>query len=237
MAEGYKFTVQAPDVESSDGEVEVYETPQVFDSGLARTTEESASENEEEMASNFTPSSPSLTPPTQIASSSKRMLTPEGSPQGHEKKKLKLKTITSAIRNAFELSKETKDLGQEPKFGLLKFFSKGTVEDKMAYFAREDERAENTWSFNDVEVQNLQMEKKLHERKLAHRRQQKRWQLLKETEIKAKVHSPGRTKHKVSTIEILVDKSLLNQGCSSLKWSLKILQTPASRRSKEILQS
>jgi hypothetical protein len=98
MAEGYEFTVQAPDVESSDSKIEVYKTPQVFDSGLARTTEESTSENKEEVASNFTPSSPSpscaitplsrpVTPPTQIASSSKRMLTPEGSPQGHEKKK------------------------------------------------------------------------------------------------------------------------------------------------------
>jgi len=97
MAEGYEFTVQAPDVESSNSKVEVYETPQVFDSGLAGTTEESASENKEEMASNFTPSSPSLshaitplscpvTPPTQIASSSKQMLMPEGSPQGHGKK-------------------------------------------------------------------------------------------------------------------------------------------------------
>jgi len=100
---------------------------------------------------------------------------------------------------------------------LLKFFSKGTAEDKTTYFAREDERAENTWSLNDVEVQDLQMEKKLHERKLAHHRQQKRRQLLKETEIKAKVRSPGKTKRKVSTIEILVDKSLLNQECSSLK--------------------
>ena len=150
ITEGYKFTVQAPDVESSNGEIEVYEAPQVLDSGLARTMEESTSENGGEIASNPTPSSPSLshpitplsrpvTPPTQIASSSKRTLTPEGSPQGHEKKKSKLKTITSAIWNAFELSKETKDLGQEPKFGLLKFFSKGTAEDKKAYFAREDE--------------------------------------------------------------------------------------------------
>jgi hypothetical protein len=248
MAEGYEFTVQAPDMESSEGEVEIYETPQVLDSGLARTMEESASENEDEMTSNFTPSSPSLshaitplsrpvTPPTQIASGSKRTLTPEGSPQGHEKKKSKLKTINPAIRNAFELSKETKDLGQEPKFGLLKFFSKGTAEDKRAYFAREDERAENTRSLNNVEVQNIQMEKKLHERELARRRQQKRRQLLKETEIKAKVRSPGGTKRKVSSVEILVDKSLLNQGCSSLRWSSRIIQTPASRRSKEILQS
>ena len=235
-------------MESSDGEIEVYEAPQVLDSGLARTMEESASENEEEMASNFTPSSPSLsraitplsrpvTPPTQIASSSKRMLTPEGSPRGHEKKKSKLKTITSAIRNAFELSKETKDLGQEPKFGLLKFFSKGTAEDKKAYFAREDERAENTWSLNDVEAQNHHMQKKLHERELARRRKQKQRQSLKETEIKAKVRTPGGTKRKVSSVEILVDKLLLNQGCSSLRWSSKILQTPASRRSKEISRS
>jgi hypothetical protein len=247
MAEGYEYTVQAPDMESLDSEVEVYETPQVLDTGLARTMEESTSENEEERASDFTPSSPSLscvitplsrpvTPPTQIAHSSKRMLTPERSPQGH-KKKSKPIMITSAIRNAFELSKERKDLGQEPKFGLLKFFLKGTAADKNAYFARENERAENTQSLNNVEVQNLQMEKKQHERELACCRQQKRRQLLKETEIKAKVHSPGGTKRKVSSAEILVDKLLLNQAWSSLRWSSKILQTPASRRSKEILLS
>jgi hypothetical protein len=211
VAEGYEFTVQAPDVESSDSEAEVHETPQVLDTGFVRTTEESVSEYEEERASNFTPSSLSLshaitplsrpvTPPTQIASSSKRMLTPEGSPQGHGKKKLKLKMITSTIQNAFELSKKRKDLGQEPKFGLLKFFLKGTAEDKKAYFARENERAENMRSLNNVEAQNLQMEKKQHERELARRRQQKRRQLVKETEIKAQVCSPGGTKRKVSSI-------------------------------------
>jgi hypothetical protein len=142
VAEGYEFTVQAPNMESSDSKVEVHETPQVLDTGFGRTR-----------ASDFTPSSPSLshpitplscpvTPPTQIASSSKRMLTPEGSPQGHEKK-LKLKKITSTIRDVFKLSKERKDLGQEPKFGLIKFFSKGTAEDKKAYFARENEQADN----------------------------------------------------------------------------------------------
>jgi hypothetical protein len=58
MAEGYEFTVQAPDMESSDSKVEVYETPQVLDTGFARTMEENMSENEEERASNFTPLSP-----------------------------------------------------------------------------------------------------------------------------------------------------------------------------------
>jgi hypothetical protein len=95
------------------------------------------------------------------------MLTPEGSLQGHEKKKSKLKMITSTIQNALKLSKEKKDLGQEPKFGLLKFFSKGSAEDKKAYFARDNEQAENTWSLDNVEAQNLQMEKKQHERELA----------------------------------------------------------------------
>jgi hypothetical protein len=207
MAEGYKFTVQAPDVESSNSEIEVYKTPQVLDTGLERTVEESTSENEEEGASDFTLLSPLLshaitplsrpvTPPTQIVSSSKWMLTPEDSlaPQGHEKKKSKLKTITSTIQNASELSKERKDLGQEPKFGLLKFFSKGTVEDKKAYFARENDQAENMWSLNNVEVQNLQIEKKQHERELVHCCQRKRRQLVKETEIKVKVCSPGGTK-------------------------------------------
>jgi hypothetical protein len=104
------------------------------------------------------------------------------------------------------VSKESKDLGQEPKFGLLKFFSKGTAEDKKAYFAREDERAENTRSLNNFEAQNLHVEKKLHERELARHRQQRRRQLVKEMEIKAKVRSPGGTKRKVSTIENSVDR-------------------------------
>ncbi|KAF8233019.1 hypothetical protein L208DRAFT_1268982 [Tricholoma matsutake] len=117
------------------------------------------------------------------------MLTPEGSSQGHEKKKSKLKMITSTIRNVFELSKERKDLGQEPKFGLLKFFSKGTVEDKKAYFARENEQAENMQSLNNVEVQNLQMEKKQHERELAFPLQSLPTKKIKETEIKAKVRA------------------------------------------------
>jgi hypothetical protein len=211
VAEGYEFTVQAPDMESSDSKIEVHKTPQVLDTGFGRTMEESVSEHEEERASNFTPSSPSLlhaitplshpvTPPTQIASSSKQMLTPEGSPQGHEKKKLKLKNITSTIRDAFKLSKERKDLGQEPKSGLLKFFSKVTAKDKKTYFVRENERAENMQSLNNVEVQNLQMEKKQHERELVCCHQQKRRQLIKKTEIKVQVRSSGGTKQKVSSI-------------------------------------
>jgi hypothetical protein len=67
------------------------------------------------------------TPPPPTASSSKRMLTPEGSPCDDAKKKPKLKKITSAIRNAFQVAKEAKDICDKSKFGLLNFFSRGTA--------------------------------------------------------------------------------------------------------------
>ncbi len=138
------------------------------------------------------------TPPPPTASSSKRMLTPEGSPCDDAKKKPKLKKITSAIRNAFQVAKEAKDLGEESKFGLLNFFSRGTAQDKRAYFEREDERAENTQSVTENNVKNENTDKKEHEQELGRLRQQKRRQLLKVEEIKAGERSLGGTKQKVS---------------------------------------
>ena len=138
------------------------------------------------------------TPPPPTASSSKRMLTPEGSPCD-DAKRPKLKKITSAIRNAFQVAKEAKDLGEESKFGLLNFFSRGTAQDKRAYFEREDERAANIQSVTDNNVKNVNADKKEHERELGRLRQQKRRQLLKVKEIKSGERSPGGTKRKVSS--------------------------------------
>ena len=90
------------------------------------------------------------------------MLTPEGSPCD-DAKKPKLKKITSSIRNAFQVAKEAEDLGKESKFGLLNFFSKGTAQDKRAYFEREDERVANTQSVTDNSVKNKNTDKKEHE--------------------------------------------------------------------------
>jgi hypothetical protein len=210
-------------LQSSDDEIKMSESWPTLVTGLEVNTkvEEGYETANEEMSSSaalsscpvtppssrsVTPLSRPVTPPLQIATSSKRMLTPEGSPPDHEKKKPKLKTVSSAIRNAFEMSQEAEDLGQEPKFGLLKFFSKGTVEDKKAYFEREDERAKNARSLNNFEEQNVMMEKKLHERELARHRQQRRRKSLKEQEIKARVRSPGGTKRKVCTIKNVVDQ-------------------------------
>lgn len=107
------------------------------------------------------------------------------------------KKIISNIRNAFLSSKEAEDLGGQPKFGLLKFFSKGTTEDKRAYFAREDERAVNAQSMDDYHAKNNETDRKGHERGLAKLCQKERRQLLKEQEIRTGVRSPGGTKRKV----------------------------------------
>ncbi len=103
------------------------------------------------------------TPPPPTASSSKRMLTLKGSPCDDAKKRPKLKKITSAIRNAFQVAKEAKDLSEESKFGLLNFFSRSTAQDKRMYFEREDERAANTQSVTDNNLKNENTDKKEHE--------------------------------------------------------------------------
>ena len=157
----------------------------------------------------FKPISRSITPvscpiaPPQAASSSKRTLTPDGSPD-LDAKKPKLKKVTSAIHNAFEVAREAEDLGEKSKFGLLKFFSKGTAGNKKAYFEREDARAEIAQSIDSSEAQNLKMGKMLHDRELARHRQQKRRKGLKEQEIKCGQRSPRGTKRKVHVIKKFV---------------------------------
>ena len=61
------------------------------------------------------------------------------SPSGEKVKPAK-KIVTSAIRSALKISAEEKKLGKTQS-GLLKFFSKGTEDDKTAYFWREDDKA------------------------------------------------------------------------------------------------
>jgi len=81
-------------------------------------------------------------------------LTPDGSLDVDAKKPM-LKKVTSAICNAFEMASEAEDTGKKCKFGLLKFFSKGTADNKKAYFEREDARAEISQSIESFEAQNL----------------------------------------------------------------------------------
>ena len=114
---------------------------------------------------------------------SKQTLTPDGS-LDLDAKKLKLKKVASTIHNALEVAREAEDLGEKSKFGLLKFFSKGTAGNKKAYFKREDARAEIAQSIDSSEAQNLKMGKTLHDRDLARHRQQKQRKGLKEQEIK-----------------------------------------------------
>src|SRR6266545_7682112 len=121
------------------------------------------------------------------------MLTLKGSPCDDAKKRPKLKKITSAIRNAFQVAKEAKDLSEESKFGLLNIFSRGTAQDKRAYFEREDKRAANTQLVTDNNLKNENTDKKEHERELGRLRQQKQRKLLKVKEIKTGEHSPGGT--------------------------------------------
>ncbi|PPR06353.1 hypothetical protein CVT26_004627 [Gymnopilus dilepis] len=141
-------------------------------------------------------------PPRQVAGTKRSAVdqTPERSLKSKPVQKIfksAVQKVKSSIRNALELSKEAEDLGDNPKFGLLRYWSKGTAADKQAYFDREDERAENDRSEKDVAEKTVATDKKLHERDLAKRRQQKRRSLMKKREIKEGVHSPGSTKRKV----------------------------------------
>jgi hypothetical protein len=124
-------------------------------------------------------------------------LTPEGLPQAAQKKRPKLKTVALAIQDAFTTAQDAEDLDEDPKFGLLKYFSKGMAEDKKAYFEREIERAANTMSLDDHSQKKREIKKKQHERELAHLRQQRRRQLQKNQEIRAGVHSSRGSKQKV----------------------------------------
>jgi len=211
-AEGYMFTFEAPVSQSSDDEIECLEAqrtpPDSTEASSTRPvtpTSIPATPPSSPQASSLRrtltpegslPSSLPATPPQ--ASSSKRTLTPEGSPRVDGEKKPRLKKIVSAIRNAFDVAQEAEDLGEESKFGLLKFFSKGKAADKKAYFAREDERAANMHSVNDYDSRQRAMNIKDHKREQGRLRQQKRRRLLKDEEIRGGVRSPRGTKRKVS---------------------------------------
>jgi len=213
--EGYMFTFEAPVLQSSDDEIECLEaqrTPpdstEASSTCLVTPTSIPATPPSSPQASSLRrtltpegslPTSLPATPPTPPqASSSKRTLTPEGSPCVDGEEKPRLKKIVSAIRNVFDVAQEAEDLGEESKFGLLKFFSKGKAADKKAYFAREDERAANMHSVNDYDSRQRVMNIKDHKREQGRLRQQKRRRLLKDEEIRGGVHSPRGTKRKVS---------------------------------------
>jgi len=71
------------------------------------------------------------------------------------------------------MAQEAEDLGEESKFGLLKFFSKGKAADKKAYFVREDEQVANMHSVNDYDSRQRAMNIKDHKREQGRLWQQK----------------------------------------------------------------
>ncbi|KAF8885849.1 hypothetical protein CPB84DRAFT_1750045, partial [Gymnopilus junonius] len=166
------------------------------------------SSNTTNMSSNTT-AMPSKTMPgntTITPSNAANDRTPPSSPGSSRKepswKKSPMQKMKSAIQNALELSREAEELGDNSKFGLLRFWKKGTAADKKAHFDREDERAEEYRSNNDIQAKDTGMEKKLHERSLAKLHQQKHQQLHKNREIQEGLHSLGGTKRKVVEMEI-----------------------------------
>jgi hypothetical protein len=205
-AEGFTFTFQ-PNAESKS-EVEIIEQ--------ANDNDQS---DEDAGSSIYLPSSKPTPPPSPCAPLS-RPTTPPGSspPQSEfepeevptgskrnhrspspEPKKVK-KQITSAIRHALELSTAEVGNGQGAKHGLLKYFSKGTEEDRKAYFSREDELYNEVRLQAIVDAKNAGARKRVRERDLARERQRKHRQLAKVHEIQSGQRSPGGTKRKVSSL-------------------------------------
>ena len=138
--------------------------------------------------------------PTHVPTGSKRN---QNSPSP-EPKKVK-KKITSAIRHALEISAEAEN-GQRSKHGLLKYFSKGTQEDRDAYFLREDERSNEARLQAEVNAKNVEAHRKVRERDLAKERQRRRRQRVKVQEIRSGQRSPGGTKRKVSRLKKMGEK-------------------------------
>jgi hypothetical protein len=204
-AEGFTFTFQPK--ADSESEVEFIEQ--------ANNNDQSDEESE---TSFYLPSSEPTPPPSPCAPS--HPTTPPRSPpppqpelkpadvltgskrnqnsSSPEPKKVKKKT-TSAIRHALELSTEAEN-GQSAKHGLLKYFSKGTQEDRKAYFLREDERSNEARLQEEVSAKNVEAKKKVWERELARERQRKHRQVVKAQEIRSGQRSPGGTKRKVSIL-------------------------------------
>jgi hypothetical protein len=78
-----------------------------------------------------------------------------------EEEKPKKKTVESAIFKALKISEEEKKLGKMTGSGLLKYFSRGTEEDRAAYFQREDEKAAAIRSQDEAYRKHLDAKKKL----------------------------------------------------------------------------
>jgi hypothetical protein len=175
-ADGFTFTFQSN--ADSESEVEIIEK--------ANDNDQS---DEEAGASIYLPSSEPTPPPSPSPfAPASRPTTPPCSPpppqseleltdmpnqnqnsQSPEPKKVK-KKINSAIRNTLELSTEA-EKGQSAKHGLLKYFSKGTQEDRKAYFLREDERFNEARLQTAVNAKNAEANKRVRERDLARERQ------------------------------------------------------------------
>lgn len=207
-AKGFTFTFQ-PNADL-DSEVEIIEQ--------AKDNDQS---DEDTMSSIYVPSSEPTPPPSPSAPLSRPTtpsyssspppqseLEPTEVPTGSKRnqntpspelKKVK-RQVTSAIRHALELSTEAKD-GQSAKHGLLNYFSKGTQEDRKAYFLREDERSNEARLQAVVNAKDLDARKRVRGKDLARERQRKHRQLVKNQEIRSGERSPGGTKRKVSNLQ------------------------------------
>lgn len=89
------------------------------------------------------------------------------------------------------------------KGGLLNWFKQGTKADTKAYWDRQEEEASVRRSEHDYVTRNQAMKKKTHEQALVRTRVQKHRALKKEKEVKNGTRSPGGTKRKVHSTEIL----------------------------------
>lgn len=138
----------------------------------------------------------------ETSSSSNAQAITASSSSGEKEKPIK-KTIMSAISRALKKSEEEKKMGKEMESGLLKLFSKGTAEDRAAYFQREDEKAAAIRSQDDAYRKHEHAKKKLRERELARERQQRQRKKLKNQDIFTGACSPGGTKRKVRSHKIM----------------------------------
>jgi hypothetical protein len=213
-AQGYLFTFKKEPEGAMDSDTD----NSLMDLDEAEENTQRTGENEqsddESILSYTSYYSPSLTPvpsskpagAVSPKSSSSSIVVTAFSSSG-DKEKPKKKTVMSAISRALKISEEEKKLGEKPQNGLLKFFSKGTEEDRAAYFRREDEKAAAVQSQAEAYRKHQDAKKKLRERELARERQQKRRKKLKNEGILSGARSPGGTKRKVGShyhIKILI---------------------------------
>ena len=215
-AQGYRFTFQktlegATDSDTDDSLIDLDETEE----NVQLTSNNSESDDESTLSytsqpyrdpSTPTPTEPSSRPVTPgaislMASSSSNSITASSS--SGENERPKKKTVESAISRALRESEEEKKLGKKTGSGLLKFFSKGTAEDRAAYFRREDEKAAAMRSQEKAYEKHQHAKKRLRERELARERQQRRRKKLKNQDIYTGARSPGGTKRKVGSYKII----------------------------------